>query len=154
MVLYLVQHAEAKTKEEDPARGLSEKGIQTITKVAQYFSKIHIHPSRILHSGKARAFQTARVLADYLKMEESVAETDGLAPMDDPRIWIDRIADMSEDVILVGHLPHLSLLASQLLCRDREKSIIDFKMAGIVCLKKKENMIWSVDWMIVPEVVI
>lgn len=153
MVVYLVQHAEAKTKEEDPARGLSEKGIQNITKVAQYFSKIYSCPSRIFHSGKARAFQTARVLADYLKMKEGVDETDGLAPMDDPRIWIDRIADMREDVMLVGHLPHLSLLASQLLCNDREKSIIHFQMAGIVCLKKKENMNWSVEWMIVPEVV-
>jgi len=36
MFLYLVQHAEAKKEEEDPARGLSEKGLQDIKKMAAY----------------------------------------------------------------------------------------------------------------------
>ncbi|NIO83691.1 MAG: phosphohistidine phosphatase SixA, partial [Candidatus Aminicenantes bacterium] len=89
-----------------------------------------VRPSRIFHSGKTRAQQTARVLADYLKMGEGVAESDGLAPLDDPQIWVDRIADMREDIMLVGHLPHLSLLVSQLLSGDKDNSIIDFTMAG------------------------
>ncbi len=86
-------------------------------------------------------------------MGEGVAESDGLAPLDDPQIWVDRIADMREDIMLVGHLPHLSLLVSQLLSGDKDNSIIDFTMAGIVCLKKTENVNWSVKWMITPETV-
>jgi phosphohistidine phosphatase len=151
MLLFLVQHAEAKAKEEDPARGLSEKGIQDITKVAHYASKLGIEVSIILHSGKLRAQQTARVLADYLKTKKGISETDGLGPLDDPAIIIKRINNEHEDNMLVGHLPHLDKLSSLLLCGESDKKIIDYKMGCIVCLKRSEDGNWSVEWMITPE---
>ena len=155
MFLYLVQHAEAKSKEEDPAQGLSEKGIQNIIKIAQFASKMEIKAFQIIHSGKARAMQTARVLADYLKMEKGIIESDGLAPMDEPKIWVERISATKEDIILVGHLPHLGKLTSLLLCGNQELNIVDFRMGGIVCLKRFEAGIdkWAVEWMITPEVI-
>lgn len=152
MRLYLVQHGEAKSKEEDPSRGLSEKGIQNITKIAQYVSNLGIKTSRISHSGKTRALQTARVLADYLKVDQGITEEKGLSPMDDPGIWFDRISGMQKDIILVGHLPHLALFSSLLLCGAQDKNVINFKMAGIVCLQKSEDGNWAVEWMITPEV--
>jgi phosphohistidine phosphatase len=57
---------------------------------------------------------------------------------------------MNEDTVLVGHLPHLGSLASLLLCGDKEKNVIDFKMGGVVCLKRLNDGKWSVEWMIVP----
>lgn len=153
MLLYLVQHADAKSEKEDPARGLSEKGIQNITKVAQYISRLDIRVFPIIHSGKARAMQTARVLSDYLKMEKGVAEQDGLSPMDDPKIWFERIARKNEDIMLVGHLPHLSRLASLLLCGNQDVNIVDFKMGGVVCLGRRDDGTWAVEWMIPPEVI-
>ncbi len=152
MLLYLVQHAEAKSKEEDPSRCLSEKGIHDIGKTTAFLVKLDIKVSQIFHSGKRRALQTAQVLADYLNIERGISETDGLAPMDDAGIWYKRISDMNEDVILVGHLPHLAKLSSLLLSDDMEKSIVDFKMGGIICLKRAEDGNWSVEWMIIPEV--
>ena len=151
MLLYLVQHAEAVSKEEDAARSLSEKGIQDIRKVAKYIAGLNIKVSQILHSNKIRAFQTALVLADYVKVEEKISETDGLAPLDDPQIWFERISNMNEDIILVGHLPHLSRLSSLILTGDKDKNVIDFKMGGVVCLKKSEDGKWSVEWKITPE---
>ncbi len=170
MFLYLVQHAEAKKEEEDPARGLSEKGLQDIKKVAAYAAELNIKASRIFHSGKTRALQTAQVLADSFKIEKGISETDGLAPVDDPQIWLERISKMNveyhagystvEDLVLVGHLPHLARLSALILCGDREKDIVDFKMGGIVCLKRFEVGIdsyrdgnWSVEWMIIPSVI-
>ncbi|UCF86850.1 MAG: phosphohistidine phosphatase SixA [Nitrospiraceae bacterium] len=153
MRLYLVQHGEARSKEEDPGRGLSEKGIQDITKIAQYVSNLGIKTSRVFHSGKTRALQTARVLADYLKVDQGITEAEGLSPMDDPRIWSDRISGMQEDIMLVGHLPHLAVFSSLLLCGAQDKNIINFKMAGIVCLQRAEDGNWAIDWMITPEVV-
>jgi len=68
MNLYLVQHAEAKRKEEDPERPLSEKGRVDIRKVAVYIAgHINIKVSAIIHSGKTRARQTAEALAEYLR---------------------------------------------------------------------------------------
>lgn len=153
MLLYLVQHAESLSKEEDPTQSLSEKGIENIKKVANYVAGLNIRVNQIFHSEKLRAMQTAQILADFIKTENGVSETDGLAPLDDPQIWFERVSKMKEDVMLVGHLPHLGKLASLILCGDKEKNIIDFKRAGVVCLKRFEDGNWSVEWMIIPEVV-
>jgi phosphohistidine phosphatase len=153
MLLYLVQHAEAKKEEEDPERGLTEKGSKDIARTAAYAQKLGLRVSIIHHSGKKRALQTAQVLADSLKPEKGIALSDGLAPMDDPEVWVKRLAGMNEDTMLVGHLPYMARLASLLLCGDKEKGIVDFKMAGVVCLKRFDDGKWAVEWMVVPEMV-
>ena len=92
MFLYLVQHADAKREEEDPARPISEKGLEDITRVASYVSLLNIPVSEIFHSTKLRAKQTA---GSYPKPEtcEGMSETDGLSPLDDPDIWAGRLRD-------------------------------------------------------------
>lgn len=144
MLLYLIQHAEAKKEEEDPLRGLTDKGFQDIKKSAAYAAGLKLKVSKIFHSGKTRAMQTAQVLAEHLKCE-NISETDGLAPMDNPQIWFERISKMNEDIMLVGHLPHLNKLSSLLLCGNQEANVVDFKMACIVCLKRFEDGNWSVE---------
>ncbi|MDI1472799.1 MAG: phosphohistidine phosphatase SixA [Thermodesulfovibrio sp.] len=150
MFLYLVQHAEAKPEHEDPQRGLSEKGLRDIKKVAYFISKINIQVDEIMHSGKLRAKETAEILANALKIK--TYETEGLAPLDPPEIWADKLKNIDKSIMLVGHLPHLGHLASLLICGDKEKNIVLFKMAGIVCLVK-ENLKWSLKWMITPDVI-
>lgn len=153
MLLYLVQHGEARKEEEDPARGLTEKGMDDVWKVAADVRNTITRVSRIFHSGKTRAMQTAQILADHLKPEKDISQTDGLAPMDDPEVWARRLGGMNEDIMLVGHLPYLAKLAGLLLCGDKEKMFVDFKMGGIVCLKRFEDGRWTVEWVIVPEMV-
>ncbi len=151
MLLYLVQHAEAKKEEEDPERGLTDKGFRDIARTAIYAQERGLTVDTIYHSGKKRALQTAQMLADHLKPAKGIVQVDGLAPMDDPAIWAKRLAEMSESVILVGHLPSMAKLAGLLLCGDREKMFVDFKMAGIVCLKSTDDGRWLLEWMFVPE---
>jgi len=151
MFIYLVQHAEAKPESEEPQRGLSDKGMNDIRKVASFIGKLNIQVDEILHSGKLRAKQTAEVLASALKVKFS--ETEGLAPLDPPEIWANKIKNIDRSVMLVGHLPHLARLCSLFLCGDKEKNIVSFKMAGVVCLKK-ENNIWSLNWMVIPEIIL
>ena len=152
MNLYLVRHAEAKSKEDDPARGLSDKGIADIRKVAAYVADhASIQVNSILNSGKPRAEQTAGMLADRLNPSDGVQTVEGLEPLADPGIWADRLAGIEQDTLLVGHLPHLSRLASRLLCGDDEKTVIAFQTAGIVCLGRDDAGSWSLRWMLVPE---
>lgn len=153
MLLYLVQHAEAKREEEDPARGLTDKGRRDIGKVSDFVKKAGVKISRVFHSGKTRALQTAQILAGDLKPENGVSETDTLAPMDDPQIWFSRLSQMDENTALVGHLPHLGKLASLLLCSGEDKSPVDFKMGGIVCFKRVDDDHWVLQWMVVPEII-
>jgi phosphohistidine phosphatase len=153
MNVYLVQHAEAKTKEEDPERPLSEKGWSDIRKVAAFVAKqANINVSYIMHSGKTRAQQTAEVLAEYLNPSEGVKEAEGLAPLDVPSVWAERLAEAKQEMMLVGHLPHMAKLAAHLLSQDEEKKIVGFQMAGIVCLERDGSGNWSVSWMVVPQI--
>ena len=154
MFLYLVQHAEAKREEEDPGRDLTEKGRQDIESVAHLLKRLNVQVRRIFHSGKTRAHSTANVLARHLKPPAGVSEAPGLAPLDNPEIWVGRIVKMDEDFLLVGHLPHLGRLAAILMCGDKEKSVINFQMGGAVRLRRMETGQWAVDWMVVPEIIL
>jgi phosphohistidine phosphatase len=154
MFVYLVQHAESKSEQEDPSRSLTAKGMHDVKKVASFASQCNLKIHMIFHSSKLRAKQTAEVLSEHLNPAKGVSEVDGLAPLDDPAIWAQRLKDIPEDVILVGHLPHLDKLASLLLCGDKDKNIISYKMAGIVCLERTDTESYALQWMVTPEVVI
>jgi len=85
MLLYLVQHGEAKREEEDPARPLTDKGKSEVEKIASFIAKTGIHIERILHSGKLRALQTAEILASHLKPPRGIEQADALDPLADPK---------------------------------------------------------------------
>ena len=150
MKIYLVQHALSVSKEEDSSRYLSGRGIADIRKVAAFVQQMDITVHQIVHSGKMRALQTAQVLEEHVKVETEITESDGLASMDDPQIWCDRLASHSQDIMLVGHLPHMSGLASLLLGSNAGRDLITFEMGCIVCLLKTDQGNWSVDWVIKP----
>ncbi|MEM2619489.1 MAG: phosphohistidine phosphatase SixA [Candidatus Hadarchaeales archaeon] len=150
MKVYLVQHAEAKREEEDPARPLSERGREQIRRVCEFLRGKGIRVAKILHSGKLRARQTAEELARVIDSREGLKEADGLAPLDDPGIWAERLAREQEDLMLVGHLPHLEMLAGLLLTGSRRK-VVGFRMGGIVCLSRDAEGGWSLEWAITPD---
>jgi phosphohistidine phosphatase len=154
MLIYLVQHGDAKREEEDPSRPLSDKGIKDVKGVASHISRLNIGVEEILHSSKLRAKQTAEIMAEKLEIEKGISETDGLAPLDDASIWEERLKKRHDSLMLVGHLPHLGKLASLLLCEGKERNVIAFKMGGIVCLKRDDTGSWSLQWMITPETLI
>lgn len=154
MRVYLVQHAESKSKEEDPERSLTDEGLRNIKKVAKY-ARVHleIEIGEILHSGKLRAAQTAEVLADHLNPPGGIKAVDGLEPMADPSTWAGRIATIGNDIMLVGHLPHLAGLASRLLCGKDDREIISFQNAGIASLAGGAASGWKLLWMITPSII-
>ena len=153
MVLYLVQHAEAKGKEEDPARDLTAKGRRDMERMARYLKGLEVEVKQIFQSGKTRAQTTANILAAQVQPPAGVSEAQGLAPLDDPGIWAERLANLDEDIMLVGHLPHLGRLAALLLSGDQERSVVNFQMGGVVRLRRLEAGQWAVDWMVVPAMV-
>ena len=153
MFLYLVQHGDAKKEEEDPARPLSDKGIEDVKKVASFMFRLKITVEEVLHSSKLRARQTAEIIADSLNITKGVSETEGLAPLNEPILWAEKLKTKTHSLMLVGHLPHLGKLSSFLLSGDKEKSIIAFKMGGVVCMKRDDSGTWTLQWIITPEIV-
>jgi phosphohistidine phosphatase len=154
MLLYLVQHAAAMSEAEDPARDLTEKGRMDIESVAHHLKRLKVQVRQIFHSGKTRAQSTARVLARHLQPPAGISEAQGLAPLDDPEIWAERLAKMDEDTLLVGHLPHLANLAALLITGNKEAGVLNFQMGGAVRVRRMAAGHWAVDWMVVPETIL
>ena len=153
MRVYLVQHAESKSREEDPARGLAPQGISNTNRIAELLSQIRLSVSSIRHSGKQRAEETACLLAERVNASAGVLENEGLAPLDDPQTVADWLQEASEDLMLVGHLPHLERLASLLLTGQPDGNPVRFRNSGVVCLERVSDQSWSLIWAITPDLV-
>jgi len=151
--LYLVQHAEAKKKEEDPARPLSEQGLEDIDKISDFLKAKEIEVSKIFHSGKLRAKQTAEKLVEAINSSNGIIETDGLSPLDDPKIWIKRLEWEENNIMIVGHLPHLSKLSDFFLTGESNHEAIQFKMGGVICIEKNQEGKWSLQWIVTPDII-
>lgn len=156
MLIYLIQHADALSEEENTARPLSEAGMRDISNVAAYLAGLNVRVNQVLYSKKLRARQTAEVIAKNLTLNsyKELAESDGLLPLDGPSVWDDRLKYLTDDLMLVGHMPHLGKLAGLLLCGDADKNIISFQTACVVCLERDEKAIWSLRWMMTPGTII
>ena len=136
-MVYLVQHGQAKPADEDPQRPLTDRGADDVTRVAHWaVDRFGVRPSRIIHSGKTRARQTAQTWARLVGVDANAG--DSLAPNDDPTTWARRLAEQTDDVMVVGHLPHLAKLASLLLAGDPERQLIGFQQGGLVALEHTE----------------
>lgn len=153
MDLYLVQHGEAEARVGETERSLTEAGMAALRRMTAFLDRRSLPPlEAIFHSGKLRARQTAELLSPHIQTARGVLAADSLAPNDDPKIWARKLRDMTADVMLVGHMPHLSRLASLLLAHDANLSVVQFHNAGIVCLERDIDQIWRVDWMVIPEI--
>ena len=73
--------------------------------------------------------------------------------MDDPNLIVDYIKDRQKDLMIVGHLPHLSKLVSLLVSGSESVSVVTFQQGGVVCLERKKEGDWTVVWMIIPDMV-
>jgi phosphohistidine phosphatase len=85
-----MQHGEAKSEAEDPERSLTIRGEEETRKVSGALKKVGIRPSRIYHSGKKRAEQTAVIIAGAFDLCAQLGQ--GLNPNDDVRPWVERIS--------------------------------------------------------------
>ncbi|PKK83163.1 MAG: phosphohistidine phosphatase SixA [candidate division Zixibacteria bacterium HGW-Zixibacteria-1] len=154
MKLYLIQHGEAKTKEEDSSRPLTDIGIGNVRRIASYAAKhLNVKPHQIIHSGAARAEQTAQIFMEHLKPAGGMKALEYLSPMDDPEIWAERVSDIKDDLMLVGHLPNIKRITSVLLCGNPDNAIVNFQNGGIVCLSREESGNWVICWVLLPDMI-
>jgi len=151
MKLYLVQHGEARSEAEDPERSLTVRGEEETRKISRAARRLGFCPSKICHSGKKRAEQTAGIIAAALDLPAQMGQ--GLHPNDGIHPWVERISAEAEDLMIVGHLPFLEKLASFLVCGDEGARTVLFRNSAIVCLEKKEAGRWAVDFVLKPEMV-
>jgi phosphohistidine phosphatase len=147
-MILLVQHGKAYTETEDPERRLTPEGVAETEKTAKLLATIGIKPREIIHSGKTRARQTAEIFARHLGVP--LRQEEGLNPNDDPAPWAQKLATI-DDIMIVGHLPHLSRLTALLLTGNPEREVVKFRYSAILALVKEQDK-WAIAWYITPDV--
>ena len=154
MRIHLVQHGKATSKDENPDRPLTEEGREDVQRVGARLAAGDVRVSRIVHSGKTRARQTAEQLAELLEVEgrrPPVDRSDDLGPTDDTSVWADRLDDDEHDgVVLVGHLPFMERMAARLVSGDPEHDVVTFSKGGVLRLERDDG--WTVRWFVTPAV--
>jgi phosphohistidine phosphatase len=129
MKLYLIQHAEAKSKQEDPDRGLTDRGREATHKTGAFFAAMKPEITEIRYSTKLRAKETT--------------------PKDSVEPLARELNATDRSLVIIGHLPFLGNLASRLLCGDEAVQPLLFHNAGIACLMKTDGH-WQVEWVVPP----
>jgi len=160
MKLYLMRHSHALADKDDAHRALSAEGRDTTRQVGEFLraggTLAGLHA--VWHSPLLRARETAELLVKALGVDALRVETPGLLPEDDPAAMADRLERLDQTVMLVGHEPQLSALAT-LLVRGKVKPVgFDFKKSAVLALekaggrhKKSGRSRWQVAWFLAAE---
>ena len=151
MRIYLTQHGLAVPKDVDPERPLSDRGREDVGRLGDFLASVGVRVEQVFHSGKARAEQTAELLARALLPAGRPQGRPGLAPNDPVEPLASEIESWFADTLLVGHLPFLGRLASLLLASDADRSTLAFQPGSLACLERDRNGHWALVWMLRPE---
>jgi phosphohistidine phosphatase len=161
MKLYLVRHAIAEDVgtpgyEDDSLRPLTEKGGEKMRRIAGALKELGVEPDLIVSSPYVRASQTAVVLAKELKVKTEIIYSNFLMPLGEPGDMIGEINEKFsvDELMLVGHEPNLSSLASVLLAGNSELSI-NIKKGGICCLSVDDlhyDRKATLEWLVTPKI--
>ena len=118
MKLYLMQHALAYPAEENAERPLNPTGIEQAKVAARGIKRLGLSFDLIATSPRRRAHQTAALISEGVRYPYSdILATDALLPDQSPQDLLDLLQQepAGSHILVVGHLPHLTKLASNLM---------------------------------------
>lgn len=151
MMLYLVRHAHAVEAAENRLRPLSARGRDQVRALSAVLrASAVLQTAEVWHSGLARALETARLLVAGLQLDARLVEIDGLRGGDDPAVAAGHLRHRRSPLMIVGHEPHLSALASLLVAGRAEPPIVVLKKSAVLALERIGGH-WTVRWQISPE---
>ncbi len=153
MRAYLARHGRAKSVAEDPSRGLTKEGVRELEDLGRFLAKLRLTVSSVWHSDKARTRETAEIISEILGFKGQGNETLDLSPEADPTSMVAFLDAAEEDVLAVGHLPHMERLASLLLTGSAETDVIRFNSGTIACLERLGPGAWTLLWVLGPGLV-
>ena len=151
MNIYLVRHGDAVSSGVDPRRPLSEEGRADVRKIASFVKPLGLYVEHIWHSGKARAAQTAEILAGAVAVEKDCSSREGLGPNGDVSPIAHELDVYDTDLMIVGHLPFLGNLVSLMVTGRETADIVAFSAGAMACLKHRNHATLHISWMITPE---
>ncbi|MEJ2141678.1 MAG: phosphohistidine phosphatase SixA [Gammaproteobacteria bacterium] len=150
MKLYLMRHGQASSPQVDPQQGLTNEGRAEIEKLAKRLLGLDIQFKQVFHSDKARAQQTAQIMANHLAPNVIPQMHSGLKPNDDPQRLLSEIESWQKDTLITSHLPFVPGLLAELTGEAGFQSQgMGFAPGTVVCLSRQNNN-WLVEWIESP----
>jgi len=134
MEVYLMQHALAYPADEDPQRPLTPEGVTQAKASAKGLRRLGLEFDLIVTSPRRRAQQTAALVAEATRFPYSdILTTETVLPDQLPQKLFEllKTEQSAARVLVVGHLPHLTLVAGQLL-QGGELAIEHAGLAGFL----------------------
>jgi phosphohistidine phosphatase len=141
MRLALVHHADAVGPAVDPQRPLSSLGLEQADRLAARTKEAQFSPAAIWHSGKLRARQTGEAFLRACNPFAEFRMVRGLHPDDPPEIIRDALAGENQDLLVVGHMPHIPALLELLV-----PGAAQFPAHGLVMLEREDQSGWKEIW--------
>ena len=138
MKVYLVHHVDALSAEQDPQRHISAKGKEQADRLGTRLKALGVSPARILHSDKQWTIDTAERIAAKLGASGKTAKAAYPVNTGDPVApFMAEIARGGGDVMMCGHVDYLLRTASQMVCGDEKRKVVEFKPGNgtAVCLE-------------------
>lgn len=139
MRVVLVHHADAVGPQVDSGRPLSELGRRQAEELAEAAASSGFAPAAIWHSGKLRSRQTAEAFLRACAPFAEFKMIRGLRSEDPPEWLRDELAAEGRDVLLVGHMPHISRLAALL-----SEGAVTLPLHGMVGFERMPDGTWKV----------
>jgi phosphohistidine phosphatase len=139
LLVYILRHGEASHEAlNDRGRPLSDDGKLSITRVAKYLADEKILLAKIITSPLLRAWQTAQIIGDSFKVNESIQESEYLLPESNPVDIIMELKSFRDDekILLISHHPFLSLLISKLTGNLTNK--IEMRTSSLACVEIRQ----------------
>ncbi len=135
MLLYILRHGEATEQGyEDAERPLSSLGKEQSLTIAKALKSLGVSFDAIISSTLERSVQTAKIIEKELEVQK-FSMTQYLVPGSDHLELIKELNDLKyEQVLLVGHEPHLSALIS-LLVNGKTYSHIEIKKGSLALVE-------------------
>ena len=155
--VYLVRHGIAEMASEDhpddEVRVLTDNGRKKAARAFRGLREIDCKPDLIVSSMLVRSIETADIIADVLKVNIPIERGAFLNPESSPADTLKFLrSTQALNILMVGHMPGISILASVMLTGADGVDII-FRKAAVCCItfpSKVEKGAGHLEWLLQP----
>ena len=142
--LYLVRHGQAEDRApmfRDFERELTSQGIMDSARMGKYLAQQGLQPDRLVTSSAARAYQTAKVMAEQLHLDlDAIVCVDKLYD-GGPQAYLEAVNTTPETcnvLMLFGHNPDITYFGEYL-----TRSEVGSMEKGAVAIYEFEGLNWA-----------
>ena len=139
-----MRHGEALHSQFDDTRELTEKGKIELSTTADFLKRSEISFKKIYHSGILRAMQSSEIIKEKGFPNLELEKFPYIRPMDNALSTLEEIEKLTEDSIIVSHLPFVGNLLGQMIHMDQDNSPVAFTQGTAVIIRRDENFCYEI----------